>query len=318
MMRKKILWFAVVLVAVCACNIDEEITIDNPLNKLPNYRAKTESSSADCNKVYEYTPAPGQFINDTKIGGFDGTQTTPQSAAAYAEKRLKANSFVSLGGFGGYIVVGFDHSIDNCDDYDFAVIGNSHSGSSEPGIVWVMQDENGDGLPNDNWYELKGSETGKTSTKQNYSVTYHRPAEPQMPVQWSDSEGNQGEIDYLQSYHNQDYYYPAWISEDAYTLQGTCLEARNHDVSGNGTNWIQEEYDWGYADNFSPTDRTATDNSRTNRFDISNAIDSSGEPVELEFIDFVKVQTAVNAKSGWTGELSTEVIGFYDYSMKQE
>ena len=121
------------------------------------YRPKTQQSSANFNRVYEYTPAPGQFINELKTGGFDGSQTTEESAVTYAEQRLNANNWVSLGGFGGYIVVGFDHSIDNTGYYDFAVVGNSFSGSSEPGIVWVMQDENGDGLPNDNWYELRGS-----------------------------------------------------------------------------------------------------------------------------------------------------------------
>ena len=107
------------------------------------------ASKADWNKVYDYTPAPGQFINELKTGGFDGTQTTMEAAIAYAEKRLAQENWVSLGGFGGYIVVGFDHSIDNSGDYDLAILGNSFSGSSEPGIVWVMQDENGNGLPDD-------------------------------------------------------------------------------------------------------------------------------------------------------------------------
>jgi hypothetical protein len=55
----------------------------------------------------------------------------------------------------------------------------------------------------------------------------------------------------------------------------------------------------------------------TNFFNISNAIDCSGEPIELEFIDFIKVQCGVNAKSGWLGELSTEVFGFFDYNIKR-
>ena len=282
-----------------------------------HYRAKTENSSANWNKVYEYTPAPGQFINELKTGGFDGNQTTPQAAIEYAEARLSSNNWVSLGGFGGYIVVGFDHSIDNAGGYDFGVLGNSFSDSSEPGIVWVMQDENGDGLPNDNWYELRGSETGKESTIQNYAVTYYRPSGEQMSVQWTDNQGNSGEIDYLKTFHNQDFYYPNWINKNSYTLRGTRLEARNYDKSGNGSNWILPEYEWGYADNFSSTDCTLTNN-KANRFDISNAIDANGNSVELDFIDFVKVQTAVNTKSGWLGEVSTEVLGFFDYSMTKE
>ena len=51
-------------------------------------------------------------------------------------------------------------------------------------------------------------------------------------------------------------------------------------------------------------------------FDIDNAVDNAGKAVELKYIDFVKVQCAVNAKSGWLGELSTEVLGVYDYNLK--
>lgn len=69
--------------------------------------------------------------------------------------------------FRGYIIVGFDHSIPNSgNQYDFCVQGNAFDGSSEPGIVWVMQDINGNGLPDDEWYELKGSEAGKEETIQ--------------------------------------------------------------------------------------------------------------------------------------------------------
>ncbi len=294
------------------------------------YRSKNSTSKADWNKVYEYTPAPGQFINELKTGGFDGTQTTPEAAVAYAEARMSQTKdngepnpiWVSLGGFGGYIVVGFDHSIDNSGDYDLGILGNSFSGSSEPGIVWVMQDENGNGLPDDTWYELAGSETGKSETIQNYSVTYYRPSGPKMPVQWSDNMGNSGEVDYLKQFHQQDYYYPLWIKKDSYTLTGTCLKAKNYDASGNGTYWVNGEYDWGYADNFSNIDRLTGNNNvsaaaNANHFKISNAVDFECKPVNLKYIDFVKVQVAVNAKSGWLGEVSTEVFGFYDYSLKK-
>ncbi len=287
------------------------------------YRREINASSqADWNRVYEYTPAPGQFINELKTGGFDGTQTTPETAIAYAEERLAQENWVSLGGFGGYIIVGFDHSIENSGDYDLGILGNSFSGSSEPGIVWVMQDENGDGEPNDTWYELAGSETGKATTIQNYAVTYYRPSGAGMPVQWTDNLGNHGEVDYLAQFHRQDYYYPLWIEEDSYTLTGTCLEPRNYDASGNGSYWVNVEYDWGYADNFSPVDRlTEEENAgaeaNANHFKISNAIDCECEPIHLDYIDFVKVQVGVNTKSGWLGEVSTEVFGFFDYNMKK-
>ena len=309
----------VMVVVASSCNIDDVITItlDDKY-----YRAATPSSEVGWDRVFDYTPAPGQFINETKTGGFNGDETTPEAAIAYAEGRMANGLYVSLGGFGGYIVVGFDHSIDNVAGYDLAIEGNSFSGSSEPGIVWVMQDEDGDGLPNDTWYELAGSETGKIETIKDYSVTYFRPDGEGKPVKWRDCNGVEGEIDYLKAYHRQAYYYPAWIKEDSYTLSGTCLEARNYDRSGNGTYWVLPEYDWGYADNFSPIDRlTNNDNanaaSNANLFDIANAINAEGKAVELKYIDFVKVQCAVNSKSGWLGEVSTEVFGFYDYGLKQ-
>ena len=308
---------------ICSsCNIDDYIT-DGKDYSASHYRPATQTSSPYCTKVFEYTPAPGQFINETKTGGFDGTQTTAEAACRYAERRFEEDLWVSLGGFGGYIVVGFDHSIYNTGGYDFAVLGNSFNGSSEPGIVWVMQDENGNGLPDDTWYELAGSETGKAETIENYAVTYFRPSEPQQPVQWTDNLGNSGQIDYLKQYHRQEYYYPLWVEEDSYTLTGTCLKARNYDASTNGTYWVNPHYDWGYADNFSPTDRLTNDDNASaevnaNHFKIANAIDAKGNHKQLEFIDFVKVQVGVNTKCGWLGEVSTEVCGFYDYRLKSE
>lgn len=323
MKLNKIAIITIFAAAICAsCNFDGYIT-DGKDYGASYYRPATIDSNPYCTKVFEYTPAPGQFINETKTGGFDGTQTTAEAACAYAEERFAKSIWVSLGGFGGYVVVGFDHSIENTGGYDFAVLGNSFSGSSEPGIVWVMQDENGNGEPDDTWYELAGSETGKAETIQEYAVTYYRPSEPQQPVRWTDNLGQEEQIDYLKQYHRQDYYYPLWVEEDSYTLTGTRLEARNYDASTNGTYWINAEYDWGYADNFSPIDRLTDDenvaaNTNANHFKISNAIDREGRAIDLKFIDFVKVQCGVNTKSGWLGEVSTEVCGLYDYKLKCE
>lgn len=268
-------------------------------------RERSASSSADFSAIVEYMPAPGQFIGDLKTGGFTGEELTMAAATAYAEERLREGNWVSLGAFGGYIVAAFDHSIENRDGADLAITGNAFDGSSEPGIVWVMQDENGNGLADDTWYELRGSEWGKEETILDYAVTYYRPSGTGMAVAWEDNIGNSGTVDYLKSFHTQDYYYPTWVAEDSYTLRGTRLEARNYDKSGNGSLWVQPHYDWGYADNNSPTDCADAVNS----LDIANAVDCMGESVDLNFIDFVKIQCAVQAKSGWLGELSTEVCG---------
>lgn len=298
----KSLVLGVLVVVSSSCNIDEEIT------------STQQTTKAECSKVFEYTPAPGQFINELKTGGFDGSQTTAEAACAYAEKRFEAKNWVSLGGFGGYIVVGFDHNVLNYPQYDFSVIGNAFDGSSEPGVIWVMQDKNGNGLPDDTWYELAGSETDKPETIQNYAVTYYRPNAPKMAVQWEDNQGNRGEINYLEGQHDQDYYYPLWINEESYTLTGTCLTARSYDKSGEGTLWVNPHFDWGYADNASTIDFTTRE--KSNKFDISNAIDANGAKVELSHINFVKVQCAINFQCGWIGEVSTEVCGIKDLNFE--
>ena len=280
------------------------------------HRESNSNSSKGFNKVYEYTPAPGQFINDLKTSGFNGTQTTAESACKYAEERLLDNNWISLGGFGGYVIVGFDHSITNNKEYDIAIACNAFDNSSEPAIVWVMQDENGDGKPNDTWYELAGSETEKEGTIRGYKVTYYRPTGAGMPVQWQDNRGEIGTVDYQPQFHSQDYYYPIWIETESYTLKGTRLKARNYDKSGNGSYWVNPNYDWGYADNYSSIDFIKGE--MLNLFDIDNAIDYEGKRIKLNSIDFVKVQSAINAKSGWLGEISTEVCGFYDYNLKSK
>ena len=135
---------------------DTGATDDPPLPSGKYYRPSNQGSNAHWSAVLEYTPAPGQFINERETGGFSG-ENTPEKAIHYAEKRLQQGLFVSLGAFGGYLVAGFDHSIVNDGGYNLQITGNTHENSSEPGIVWVMQDSNGNGLPDDTWYELRGS-----------------------------------------------------------------------------------------------------------------------------------------------------------------
>jgi hypothetical protein len=273
--------------------------MEMPSNK--HFRPVQNGSRADWNVIYEYMPAPGQFINESGTGGFSGEKML-QEALLYAQNRLQNNLFVSLGAFGGYIVAGFDHSIENDGGYNLQIEGNAHENSSEPGIVWVMQDSNGNGSPDDSWFELKGSEDNDGTVIRNYAITYFKPRQPGSPVHWIDNNGKTGTVDYLGAYHNQETYYPLWIETEYYTLTGTCLESRNY-LSETGS-WISPPYDRGYADN-----------DQQGLFSLSDAITPEGDPVDLEFIDFVKIQTGVNGKSGWLGEVSTEITGIWDYNL---
>lgn len=297
----------------------DEVSVDIPVKccEAADKRTFAAGNSIYSNKVYEFVPAPGQFVNETNTAGFNG-ENTHEAACAYAQKRLDNEKYVSLGGWGGYIVVGFDHSIENKGNYDFSIKGNAFDSSNEPGIVWVMQDVNGDGLPNDEWYELKGSEYGKPETIQDYVVTYFRPG-PNMDTQWQDNYGNKGKISRLADYHPQEFYYPLWIDTDSYTLYGTCLKHRTERSSETGM-WSSNPFGWGYADNIGddmPNKNNPSATALANYFKISDAVDINGNAVNLTHIDFVKVQTGVNVTAGWLGENSTEVFKFCDENNKQ-
>lgn len=278
-------------------------------------RTAGAASSPFSNEVYEYTPAPGQFINE------GGSIASAEAAIAYAQEQIRKNVeegknyYVSLGAWGGSIVVGFDHSIENkggYNGYDFSITGNQFAQSSEPGIVWVMQDTNGNGLPDDEWYELKGSEYGKPETLQFYAMTYYRPKSDNTAIQWKDNRGNAGQVE-RNNTHKQGYF-PQWITDESYTLYGTRLASNTtqNPITGDYRN---NPYDWGYADNAGrdqAAGEVADGNPRKNYFKIANAVNADGSAADLQYIDFIKVQTGISHNSGALGEVSTEVFSFED------
>ena len=253
-------------------------------------------------EVVDFLPAPGQFVNE----GYSAT--TMAEACAYAEGRFRNRYFVSLGGFGGYIVVKYKTPIVNSEgDYDFGIYSNAFSGSSEPGVVWGAYDENRNGLADDEWFELYGSERVRYFTVPNYSITYSRTIN-EKKIAWRDNRGDSGTIE-RNNVHTQDYF-PAWVRADEYTLTGTLLPD-NSEWSEKNQEWVLHAFEWGYADNFSAIDLAAD---RANRFRISDACTADGERANLPHIDFVKVQSATNVIHTTIGEVSTEVCGFVSYN----
>lgn len=318
-MRKVITVLLILIVASSGCNQEDYSTRESY-----GHHPATAASSRWCDRVLEYRPAPGQFINSTELG-FTGGETDMGKANEYAFARLTAGELspVSLGAFGGYIVVGFDHSVQAwgaaAGGYDFSITGNQISGGSEPGVVWVKQDLNGNGQPDEEepWYELMGSEYWNPDTRCDYSVTYFRPNGDGEDIRWEDSKGATGAIKYLADYHDQPSYYPKWLEgQEEYTLTGVCLPPRGKYVEVNGEQqFVAGDYEWGYADNWGATDRP--DGGMKTFFKISDAVvkNSNGRRAELKYIDFIMVQTAVNGEGGQVGELSTEVCRFTDENL---
>ena len=110
-------------------------------------------------KVYDYCPAPGQHINLVPEWDEGDTKATMLQKASeqLVGQGVDSEGMVSLGGFGGYVVFGFDHSVVNVSgECDFKVYGNAAKDAmypdyytSETGIVMVSVDVNGNGLPDD-------------------------------------------------------------------------------------------------------------------------------------------------------------------------
>lgn len=284
-------------------------------------RRASASSSAYCNKVWEYVPAPGQFIgDDSSAGEMSADVTTHEQAAEWAAERLAARRFVSLGACCGYLIVGFDHSVAAGEaTYDLGLFGNSFAESNEPGVVWVMQDVNGNGRPDDEWYELRGSDYDNAATMHGYAVTYYRPGGSGLDVQWTDNRGGTGLVNYLASHHQQPSYYPAWITASSYTLRGTRLPANGRYNSVTGQ-WATLPLGWGYADNNGSDSAkwggiNAIDGGQCAGLRIANAVMADGTPIRLAYIDFVMIQSGTMQQLGQLGEASTEVFSVADYSL---
>lgn len=271
------------------------------------------ASSSYISEVFEYVPAPGQFIN-TLPAYEEGDDC--DDIRLKVEQRIAGVSngqLVCLGAFGGYVVVGFDHTIPNIKgEYDFKIYGNAFINSAEPAVIEVMYDSNDNGLPDDTWYKIAGSEYGNKSTIRNYEITYYKPSAEddavsgnvEKYIKWLDNQGDSG---YIQKnvFHKQSYY-PLWINETSYTLKGTLLP-KNAQNTGTDSNpyWILPAFQWGYVDNQSNT-------SELSNIKIDWAVDDNGDAVDLPGVNFIKIYTAENQSAGWLGETSSEICGIED------
>lgn len=289
--------------------------------------------------VFDYLPAPGQFVNE--LPKYDPGDTYETMLEKVSKDLVgEAANMITLGGWGGYVVVGFDHTIVNVSGKrDFRIYGNAFGansnprpnapfgGSCEPGIIMVAYDKNKNGKPDeDEWYEIRGSgsfsaeaeswypiaasQGNDLRTFRNYEMTYHRPAteepggSPQGHVSISEYirwTDNQSQEGYKvkNTYHAQSYY-PGWVKENNITCKGIRLARNGVDESAAGNYYVLYAYRYGYADNYP----NGHDNAG---IDIDWAIDKNGKRVVLPGIDFVKVYNGVDQENGWLGEASTEV-----------
>ena len=281
-------------------------------------------------KVYEFVPAPGQFVN--AMPEYEEGDDI-EAILLKVEEQIcgdKNPGMISLGAWGGYVVFGFDHPIVNVKgEYDFKIYGNAFvangatgKGSCEPGIVMVSYDENGNGEPDDKWYELAGSEYANPTTIHDYKITYYKPnadheAVPDSDnkhitdisyIKWIDNKGGEGYV--KKNVFNSQDYWPLWLDGKTMTFAGCRLADNSTEESGTGTNYTQSMLEYGYVDN--------QPNTNDPGFKIDWAVDENGNSVELPAIHFVKVYNAINQDCGWLGETSTEICGGEDLHIDAE
>lgn len=231
---------------------DQRFKYEYPLKVQINGEVDTPAEATPyVTRVLDYMPAVGQFTNTLPKYEEGDTQEDMNRKVLGAIGNNK-KGMITLGGYGGYVVVGFDHTIKNVEGKrDFRVLANAfysaanpdkdapEGGSCEPGIIQVAYDVNKNGVPDENeWYEIAGSSHVNpiqepwyeiiknagfdVNLYRNYELTYYRPEkEPASPeewdtyIRWEDNQGHSGHK-VKNRFHMQPYY-PLWAPGDKLT-----------------------------------------------------------------------------------------------------
>lgn len=285
-------------------------------------RSISENSSKWISEVIEFRPAPGQFINEYMFNAREriryefgyGLQSSGENIVG-GKSTNTLGTGVSLGAWGGYVLYTFDHSVINKEGYDFVIFQNSRN--AEPGIVQVSYDRNGNGLPDDEWYEINGSLHNDASTIKNYKIAYKNPnnytdainidyiGNGETGMYYAAQSTNQWVPECGHSGHS---HWPVWIKDNTIEFTGTLLDwtFASKNLSGS----------FGYAKagaaatDFSNVIDGDTDTASSNKMDLDWAKKLDGSDVKLKRIDFVRIYTGViDYSNKATGEISTEVLG---------
>lgn len=274
-------------------------TVINVINETKNYSPYITS-------IFDFNPAPGMMANDFyKVGN------TKEDVMKIALGRINETSVgypIDLGGFGGSIVVGFDHTVVNiAGEEDFRIYGGDVSDPTvakenppAPGLIYVAYDKNKNGKPDeDEWFEIIGSQHTKENTVKNFKITYYKPAVGKPLVAagpfWADiehlyCENNQDEKYYMEkpaSASPKKDFFPSWLTENTVSYSGIKLNvgfARRNPAQT--TLWLSTPPEWGYANAINPD------------IDIDWAVDKNGNKANLPGIDFIKVVNCVSEPMG--------------------
>lgn len=278
-------------------------------------------------KVFEYQPAPGWRVGPSVGTAADTKETVAEKCLATFQKNGEtgSTSSISLGDFGGYMIFGFDHAVINKPGLrDFRITSSTGKGNNvRPAIILVSMDTNGNGLPDDEWYEIAGSEFMHVQTKHNVSMTYYKPSDDTSAtpkpgddyLHWVSSWGKEGWIPYKQI-SNAIPVYPMWYTNypalaESITFEGLTQIPTTIVMNGmfpdQSSDANYKPYAYGYACN------QPNSNEKGTSIDIGWAIGKDNNYVHLAAINFVKVYTATFVDRGsFYGEADADITQAFD------
>lgn len=263
--------------------------------------------------IYDFNPAPGMFANELYVAGNLKAEVMRKALGRINETSVGYH--LDLGGFGGAIVVGFDHTVVNVSGQkDFRVYGGNLSDKADPpapGLIYVAYDKNKNGQPDEEeWYEIIGSQHAKENTIKNFKITYHKkaaglpvvvagPNDPFTDREHIFCENNQPQTYYLSRAKTRKEYYPLWAVQNTAVFEGTKLNVDFGPArAGQSTLWNFTAPQWGYVNSVDPD------------IDIDWAVDKNGNKANLPGVDFIKIVNCVSEPMGLCQQQSSMATKF--------
>lgn len=306
------------------------------------FAAKVINISLNGPNEPNYLPALGYWINDPCYNDADKALGAPLSGGTWAQDN---NSVVSLGGFGGQIVLAFDHNVENNPanplGLDAIVFSNSfwpdgnQTHFTEPATIEIMPELNDNNTPGDDpceiWYLIPGSDLNDAST---YRTKQWQKDGGGLPSGWYPDF-----TDWPDQYQTSAY-------ELSRNFQANGSVVNPYFLDSDPCNNHLEAY-WGYAE-YTPTiklgDRDADDandgygdcpnmpaeifytipddpflvgitpaSGGGDAFDIEWAVEpNTFQPANLKSFRYIRITTAIEYYAGAIGEISAEIDGVSD------
>nr|WP_294781153.1 hypothetical protein [uncultured Flavobacterium sp.] len=294
------------------------VTADNKKGSkstVVNVSNETKNFNPYITRIFDFDPAPGMFANDLYKDG--NTKEDVMKTALGRINETNVGYLLDLGGFGGSIVVGFDHTVVNVSGTsDFRIYGGdvtnptgSKANPPAPGLIFVAYDKNKNGKPDaEEWYEIAGSQHAKSTTIKNFKITYNKKpiGEPVVTASalWLDyehlyCENNQDKKYYLSRPRAKKEFYPLWATQTSVSYEGLKLDVDFKTArAGQTTLWFSTPPQWGYANAINPD------------IDIDWAVDKNGNKANLPGIDFIKVVNCVSEPMGLCQQQSSMATVF--------